>query len=62
MEAKVQGFTPRQLDQFFTKASVVALCINHLNSILSKSLSSFDMIMEPSAGNGAFVEELFKYN
>lgn len=36
------------LDRFYTKESIVQLCLKELD------LSQYEMIIEPSAGNGAF--------
>ena len=40
----------RDLDKFYTKASVVQECYQQLGD-----LSRFDLLVEPSAGNGAFL-------
>lgn len=39
-------------DQFYTKKDVVIECLSFLN------LNEFDMIIEPSAGDGAFLNEI----
>ena len=54
----VIGKTPRELDQFFTTPNVALKCVNDLKSILTTSLEDIDLILEPSAGNGAFVNAL----
>jgi hypothetical protein len=40
------------LDQFYTKKNVVIKCLGYLN------LDEFDTIIEPSAGDGAFLNEI----
>lgn len=51
----VRGHTPRELDQFFTRPDVATKCVN----LLSKErLCTFDTIVEPSFGNGAFIDAL----
>lgn len=54
MKGKVRGDRPRELDQFFTKPEVASKCVG----FLKERLGTFDMIVEPSAGNGAFVDAL----
>lgn len=39
-------------DKFYTKSDISKLCINMLN------LSDFDLIIEPSAGNGSFSKQI----
>lgn len=41
-----------QFDKFYTKASTIQECIKLLN------LNEFDCIIEPSAGNGSFLQFL----
>lgn len=45
-----------QYDQYYTKPEVAKLCVRHIDD-----LDSYDNIIEPSAGNGAFLEYLPKY-
>ena len=54
----VIGKTPRELDQFFTKPELALKCVNEIEDILSIRLNEFDLIVEPSAGNGAFVDAI----
>lgn len=44
------------LDKFYTNDNVVDLCINSLNKIID--INTFDLIVEPSAGNGSFLFKL----
>ena len=44
------GKISRDLDQFYTKSEVAQKCIN----LLKKPISEYDMVIEPSAGTGAF--------
>lgn len=43
-------------DQFYTKKDVVLKCLNYLK------LDEFDIIIEPSAGDGAFLNEIIHDN
>ena len=52
----VIGKTPRELDQFFTKPELALQCVNDIENVLDIRLNEFDLIVEPSAGNGAFVD------
>jgi len=54
----VRGTKPRELDQFFTKPEVAGQCVGILQSVLKGNISDFDMILEPSFGDGAFVNAL----
>lgn len=45
-----------QYDQYYTKAEVAKYCVESVPEI-----DSYDNIIEPSAGNGAFLEHLPKY-
>lgn len=51
----VIGHTPRELDQFFTKPQVASECFGHLSASIT-TIDAFDHIVEPSFGNGAFVD------
>lgn len=51
--AFISGDQPKHHDQFFTKPSVAAALLNSAISVLG-DLSHFSLILEPSAGNGAF--------
>lgn len=54
----VRGTKPRDLDQFFTKPEVAQHCVEILQDVLKGSLADFDMVLEPSFGDGAFVKAL----
>lgn len=43
--------TGEALDQYFTKIEVVRSCLSKLDN-----MSKYDLVVEPSAGNGAFLE------
>ena len=45
--------TCKALDQYFTKSEVVYRCLGELGD-----LSRYDLIIEPSAGNGAFLQSI----
>lgn len=47
-----------KLDEWYTPASVALRCVQELIARLTVSLSEFDSILEPSAGEGAFVRAL----
>lgn len=44
------------LDKFYTKSETSNICINSLD------LNNYDLIIEPSAGNGSFSNKLKNYN
>lgn len=44
------------LDKFYTNDNIVDMCINSMNKIYN--LNNFDLIIEPSAGNGNFLFKL----
>jgi len=53
------GLTRNPIDKYYTKESVVELCVSHIKRHLKiKKLS--DIIVEPSAGGGVFYIELVK--
>lgn len=55
----ILGITPRELDQFFTKPEVAKECVQELISFLeSENLNVFEKIVEPSFGQGAFVNAI----
>ena len=55
----VFGATPKELDQFFTTLRVAEQCVDTLQSYLNQPLAkTFESILEPSFGDGAFVEAL----
>lgn len=54
----VGGAAPRDLDQFFTNARVVRRCLQFLDGVVP--LREFARVLEPAAGDGAFVRGLLK--
>jgi len=58
----VRGLRARELDQFFTSPAVAALCVSHFQTSLSQrlatSLVEFDVVLEPSFGEGSFVDAI----
>jgi hypothetical protein len=46
------------LDQYFTKPAVALACVQKLEDNLLTTLSTFEIILEPSYGEGAFVDVL----
>ena len=57
MEAKQRkGLARNTIDKFYTKPNIAKLCTNALKKHIK--INSTDLIIEPSAGNGAFIDEL----
>jgi len=52
------GLQRTKTDKFYTNPSVVKICIEYIKTILT--MSKEDIIIEPSAGNGAFISEIEK--
>lgn len=50
----VTGLQRDTIDKYYTKSSVVDLCINYIKEYIPISFKQ-DLIIEPSAGNGAFI-------
>jgi predicted RNA methylase len=50
----VTGLKRDTIDKYYTKAETVSECIDRVDAVYG--LSSFDLIVEPSAGNGAFLQ------
>jgi hypothetical protein len=48
------GLTRTVLDKYYTKPEIAEWCISHIKTHIS--IQSTDIIIEPSAGNGAFIE------
>lgn len=48
----------KALDKYYTKKSIVKLCLKKLSEIER----DFDFVIEPSAGNGAFYNEISHFN
>lgn len=49
------GLQRDTIDKYYTKPSVVDLCINYIKENIPISFNH-DLIIEPSAGNGAFIQ------
>jgi len=57
MEAKQRkGLARNTIDKFYTKPNIAKLCTNALKKHIK--INAADLIIEPSAGNGAFIGEL----
>ena len=54
--SKIQknGLKRNTIDKFYTKINVVKICINLIKQYLTITID--DLIIEPSAGDGAFIE------
>ena len=48
------GLIRNKLDKFYTKPEIAEWCISHIKANLS--IQPADVVIEPSAGNGAFIE------
>jgi hypothetical protein len=55
---KIKGLKRDTIDKFYTKLEVVKLCFTFISEKLEIAIN--DIIIEPSAGNGAFIEEIKK--
>ena len=51
-----KGLKRNTIDKYYTKLTVVIQCINLVKEYIQ--LSKEDLIIEPSAGNGAFIENI----
>jgi len=56
MSKQLSGLKRNTIDKFYTKGGVVALCIAHLQKNIN--IDRNDLIIEPSAGNGAFIDTI----
>ena len=55
METKqIKGLNRNTIDKYYTKDNVVDSCLNNVKKYIQ--LSSNDLIIEPSAGNGSFIK------
>jgi hypothetical protein len=52
------GLNRDTTDKFYTNKEIVEICINNIKSNIK--IKKTDFIIEPSAGNGAFIEEINK--
>lgn len=50
------GLNRNTIDKYYTKDSVVKICINLIKSNLK--INKSDLIIEPSAGNGSFIDDI----
>jgi hypothetical protein len=53
---KTTGLTHNSIDKFYTNDNVVKLCMQYVKEYLQ--IDENDIIVEPSAGNGAFIHEI----
>lgn len=53
---KTRGLTRSSIDKFYTNDDAVKLCMKHVKQYLQ--INEKDVIIEPGAGNGAFIEEI----
>jgi predicted RNA methylase len=51
-----KGLKRNTIDKFYTKDTVVSLCIDLVKNFIV--IENNDLIIEPSAGNGAFIKEI----
>jgi predicted RNA methylase len=51
---QTKGLKRNTIDKFYTKNNIVDLCINYVKQYLI--INTNDLIIEPSAGNGAFIK------
>lgn len=57
MENKqLKGLKRNAIDKFYTKTSTVDICIEHIKKNIS--IHPTDLIIEPSAGNGSFINSI----
>lgn len=57
---KKTGLKRSPIDKFYTKSSIVDLCLSELRQ--NVSLQTSDLIIEPSAGNGAFLHKIKRFH
>lgn len=50
---QTKGLNRNTIDKYYTKPSIVELCLTHLRTHIT--IREEDFIIEPSAGNGAFI-------
>ena len=51
---QTKGLKRNTIDKYYTKGSVVELCINYIKEKLL--INENDLVIEPSAGDGSFIE------
>jgi len=55
MEIKqIKGLTRNTIDKYYTKDIIVELCLSFVKKYIE--INKDDLIIEPSAGNGSFIE------
>ncbi len=52
-----KGLKRNNLDKYYTKNSIVELCVNYVKNLNLINYDN-DLIIEPSAGNGSFIKEI----
>lgn len=50
------GLKRNTIDKFYTKQEVVTFCLNNFKKFIN--INNDDLIIEPSAGNGAFINDI----
>lgn len=58
MSKQTKGLKRNTIDKYYTKDSVVELCLNNVKEYIT--INDNDLIIEPSAGNGSFIEGIKK--
>lgn len=56
MSSDIKNTREQGLDKFYTKKNISKMCIETLSNIYD--INSFDLIIEPSAGNGSFYDQI----
>ena len=51
-----KGLKRNTIDKYYTKNNIVTLCMNYINQNIK--IDKKDLIIEPSAGNGAFIDSI----
>ena len=59
MEQSV-GLTRNCIDKYYTKSDVVDICLNAVKKFIN--IGNDDLVIEPSAGNGAFINKIKTLN
>lgn len=59
MNEQKKGLKRNTIDKYYTKNDIVKICVNLIKQHLN--IKKTDLIIEPSAGNGAFIDELKKF-
>ena len=57
---QLKGLKRNTIDKYYTKESIVDMCLTQIRQIVD--ISPNDLIIEPSAGNGAFIPGLKAFN